>query len=134
MVYGMPLFFGVIGVNFQMGVLLYWLTTNLWTFGQQYFVIKAMGEDPEAVVRARKAKEGGTVVEGKATAAPAKGANLTKPTAAKPGAAKSGTVGAAVPVQSAGSNGTPRNGNPPARRPGQGGSRPASRKRKGGRH
>ena len=59
MVYGMPLFFGVIGVNFQMGVLLYWLTTNVWTFGQQYFVIKAMGDDPEAVVRERKAKESG---------------------------------------------------------------------------
>ncbi|MDX6205394.1 MAG: YidC/Oxa1 family rane protein insertase [Frankiales bacterium] len=138
MVYGMPLFFGVIGVNFQMGVLLYWLTTNVWTFGQQYFVIKAMGEDPEAVVRARKAKEAGTAVEGKATAAPAKGvgkggANLTKqpPT-------KSGAVGATVPVPSAGStNGSPaRNGTnggtAAARRPGQ--ARPANRKRKGGRH
>jgi YidC/Oxa1 family membrane protein insertase len=137
MVYGMPLFFGVIGVNFQMGVLLYWLTTNVWTFGQQYFVIKAMGEDPEAVVRARKAKDGGTVVEGKATAAPAKGANLTKPSAGKSGTATSGTVGAAVPAQAAGSTGgTPRNGTggTPARRPGQGASRPGNRKRKGGRH
>jgi YidC/Oxa1 family membrane protein insertase len=135
MVYGMPLFFGVIGVNFQMGVLLYWLTTNVWTFGQQYFVIKAMGEDPEAVVRARKAKEAGTAVEGRATAAPAKGkaANLTKPAAS----ANSGAVGAAVPVPSTGAGGSPNrsgsNGSGTgARRPGQ--ARPANRKRKGGRH
>jgi len=27
-------------VNFPVGVLIYWGTTNLWTFGQQYYVIK----------------------------------------------------------------------------------------------
>ena len=58
MLYGMPLFFGVLGFNFQMGVLLYWLTTNLWTFGQQFFVIKAMGDDPEAVVRGPQGQGG----------------------------------------------------------------------------
>ena len=57
MVYGMPLFFGFFGFRFPIGVLVYWLTTNVWTFGQQFFVIKAMGDDPEAVVKARKAKE-----------------------------------------------------------------------------
>ena len=54
----MPLFFGVIGVNFQMGVLLYWLTTNVWTFCQQRLVIQRMGDDPEAVVRERKSQGG----------------------------------------------------------------------------
>ena len=49
LVYGIPLFFGVIGINFQMGVLLYWLTTNLWTYGQQSVVLRRMGDDPEAV-------------------------------------------------------------------------------------
>jgi YidC/Oxa1 family membrane protein insertase len=134
MVYGMPLFFGVIGVNFQMGVLLYWLTTNVWTFGQQYFVIKAMGDDPESVVRARKAKEAGGSGDAKVPAVPA-GTSLTKPPSGKAGAAKPGAakpVGDAVPVASTGSNGTARNGSGAARRPGQ--ARPANRKRKGGRH
>ncbi|MDX6229276.1 MAG: YidC/Oxa1 family rane protein insertase, partial [Frankiales bacterium] len=129
MVYGMPLFFGVIGVNFQMGVLLYWLTTNVWTFGQQYFVIKAMGDDPESVVRARKAKDAGA--DGKEPSAPAK-TSLTKPPPGKAGAAKPGTVGAAVPVPSTSNGAAPRNGNSPPRRAGQ--ARPANRKRKGGRH
>lgn len=40
MLYGYPLFFAVTGINFPIGVLLYWLTTNLWTGGQQYYVIK----------------------------------------------------------------------------------------------
>ncbi len=136
MVYGMPLFFGVIGVNFQMGVLLYWLTTNVWTFGQQYFVIKAMGDDPEAVVRERRAKEAS---EGKAPTSLVKGASLTKSTGKPSGksTSKPGVVGGALPATSSGSNGTvPRNGSVSsgARRPGQGASRPANRKRKGGRH
>ena len=128
MVYGMPLFFGIIGVNFQMGVLLYWLTTNVWTFGQQALVIKRMGDDPEAIVRERKAKE--------SAATPAKagtGTSLSKPTgkqttgtkAAKPG------VAAAVPVTTPSASGSPRSSG--QRRSGSSG-RPASRKRKGGRH
>jgi YidC/Oxa1 family membrane protein insertase len=148
MVYGMPLFFGVIGVNFQMGVLLYWLTTNVWTFGQQYVVIKRMGDDPEAVVRERKAKEAATSSEGTRP-------NLTKPPLSKSSTPKSSSsrpsngkpvVGGAVPATSAGSTGASssngsaaRNGSngtagSGARRPGQATNRSASRKRKGGRH
>lgn len=40
MLYAFPLIFAVTGINFPIGVLLYWLTTNLWTAGQQYYVIK----------------------------------------------------------------------------------------------
>ena len=40
MLYLFPLIFAVTGVNFPVGVLLYWLTTNLWTMGQQFYVIK----------------------------------------------------------------------------------------------
>ncbi|MDX6204821.1 MAG: YidC/Oxa1 family rane protein insertase [Frankiales bacterium] len=50
MLYGMPLIFGVLGINFQMGVLLYWLTTNFWTFGQQHFVLSRMSDDPDQIV------------------------------------------------------------------------------------
>ena len=40
MLYIFPLIFAVSGVNFPIGVLIYWSTTNLWTFGQQFYVIK----------------------------------------------------------------------------------------------
>jgi YidC/Oxa1 family membrane protein insertase len=42
MLYVLPLFFAVAGVNFPVGVLLYWLTTNVWSMGQQAWVIKRM--------------------------------------------------------------------------------------------
>jgi len=40
MLYVFPIIFAVSGVNFPVGVLIYWSTTNLWTFGQQFYVIK----------------------------------------------------------------------------------------------
>ena len=42
MLYVLPLVFGIGGVNFPIGVLIYWTTTNLWTMGQQFFVIRRM--------------------------------------------------------------------------------------------
>lgn len=38
--YLFPVAFAVGGVSFPIGVLIYWLTTNIWTAGQQYVVIK----------------------------------------------------------------------------------------------
>jgi len=40
MLYVFPVIFAVSGVNFPVGVLIYWSTTNFWTWGQQYYVIK----------------------------------------------------------------------------------------------
>ena len=40
MLYVFPVIFAVSGVNFPVGVLIYWSTTNLWTLGQQFYVIK----------------------------------------------------------------------------------------------
>ena len=40
MMYIFPIIFAVSGVNFPVGVLIYWGTTNLWTMGQQFYVIK----------------------------------------------------------------------------------------------
>jgi YidC/Oxa1 family membrane protein insertase len=42
LLYLMPLFFAISGINFPIGVLIYWLTTNLWTMGQQFYVIRNM--------------------------------------------------------------------------------------------
>ncbi|KAF4405686.1 MULTISPECIES: membrane protein insertase YidC [Streptomyces] len=40
LMYVFPIMFAVFGINFPVGVLVYWLTTNLWTMGQQMYVIQ----------------------------------------------------------------------------------------------
>lgn len=40
MLYLFPAIFLVTGVFFPLGVVIYWLTTNLWTAGQQFYVIR----------------------------------------------------------------------------------------------
>jgi YidC/Oxa1 family membrane protein insertase len=40
LLYVFPVIFAVSGVNFPVGVLLYWLTTNVWTMCQQFYVIR----------------------------------------------------------------------------------------------
>jgi len=40
LVYVFPFMFAIFGINFPIGVLVYWLTTNLWSMGQQYYVIR----------------------------------------------------------------------------------------------
>ncbi|OEJ26022.1 membrane protein insertase YidC [Streptomyces agglomeratus] len=39
LMYIFPVMFAVMGINFPVGVLVYWLTTNVWTMGQQMYVI-----------------------------------------------------------------------------------------------
>jgi YidC/Oxa1 family membrane protein insertase len=39
MMYMLPLIFAFSGVNFPIGVLIYWSTTNIWSMGQQFFII-----------------------------------------------------------------------------------------------
>jgi YidC/Oxa1 family membrane protein insertase len=40
LMYVFPIIFAITGVNFPVGVLIYWSTTNLWTMGQQIYVIR----------------------------------------------------------------------------------------------
>jgi YidC/Oxa1 family membrane protein insertase len=39
----LPLFFVVFVINFPAGVIVYWVTTNLWTMGQQYLIKRRIG-------------------------------------------------------------------------------------------
>ena len=58
LLYVFPLIFAVTGVNFPIGVLLYWFTTNVWSMGQQFYVIHRMpapGSLAEANMERRKA-------------------------------------------------------------------------------
>ena len=53
----MPLFFAFTGVQSQTGVLIYWVTSNLWTMGQQFYTINRMpapGSEAEKKFRARE--------------------------------------------------------------------------------
>ena len=61
LLYLMPLFFAISGVNFPIGVLLYWLTTNVWSMCQQFYVIRRMpapGSPAEKAMQERRAKRG----------------------------------------------------------------------------
>jgi len=40
LLYVYPIMFAFFGINFPVGVLIYWFTTNLWTMGQQFYVIR----------------------------------------------------------------------------------------------
>jgi YidC/Oxa1 family membrane protein insertase len=59
LLYAMPLIFAVSGVNFPIGVLIYWLTTNIWSMCQQFYVIRRMptpGSLAEKAYLERKAR------------------------------------------------------------------------------
>ena len=40
MLYVFPIFFFIGGFNFPIGVLIYWFVSNVWTMGQQFYVIR----------------------------------------------------------------------------------------------
>jgi YidC/Oxa1 family membrane protein insertase len=61
LLYLLPLIFAVSGVNFPIGVLIYWLTTNVWSMGQQFYVIRRMpapGSLAEKALQERRRKRG----------------------------------------------------------------------------
>ena len=61
LMYLMPLMFVFSGVTFPIGVLLYWLTTNLWSMGQQFYTIRRMpapGSPAEKALEDRRLKSG----------------------------------------------------------------------------
>ncbi len=61
MLYLFPIIFAVSGVNFPIGVLIYWLVSNVWSMGQQFFVIRRMpapGSPAEKKMMERRARRG----------------------------------------------------------------------------
>jgi len=108
LLYVLPFTFFIFGYRFPIGVLLYWLTTNLWSMGQQHIVISRMDNAGGAAAAAAPAST--------APSGPAPGAKPVRPSApASPGA-------------SPGSSASPRPGGN-NRRPGD----RNRRKRRGGR-
>ena len=84
MLYGVPLSLLVSGFIFPIGVLIYWVTNNAWTFGQQFFILRKMPPpgSPAALARAAEDKP---AVESR-TLAPKPGAKpvRTKPASRRP--------------------------------------------------
>ena len=60
MLYVFPVIFAISGINFPIGVLTYWLTTNLWSMGQQFWIIRNSPQPGtpayEAMMRRQAAK------------------------------------------------------------------------------
>jgi len=63
----LPLFFIFILYRYPAGLLVYWITTNLWTIGQQYFIRQRMGPAPAAP---GKGLDSGGSANGKAKVSP----------------------------------------------------------------
>ncbi|HEX5512641.1 MAG TPA: membrane protein insertase YidC [Actinomycetales bacterium] len=87
LLYVLPLIFAVSGVNFPVGVLLYWLTTNVWSMGQQLFVIRRMpapGSAAEKALLERRARKGKSVLGFGGSSAVSQEAEETEQAAAQP--------------------------------------------------
>ncbi len=66
LLYVLPVVFAVGGVAFPLGVLFYWTTSNFWTMGQQFYVIRnnpAPGTPAFKAKQDRDKKKGKTVAE-----------------------------------------------------------------------
>jgi YidC/Oxa1 family membrane protein insertase len=95
MMYVVP-FFSLTGLYWQYGLVLYWVTTNVWTLGQQYFMFRNWTTEPTPVAGATAAA-GGTARATQGSARPASGARTgsARTGSAKTGTAKAGTAKAA---------------------------------------
>jgi len=57
LLYVLPVVFAVGGIAFPIGVLLYWTTSNLWTMGQQFYVIRNNPTPGTPAFEAKKARD-----------------------------------------------------------------------------
>ena len=56
LLYLLPLVFAFSGFAFPLGVMFYWLTSNFWTMGQQFLVIRNMPTPGSEAALAREAR------------------------------------------------------------------------------
>jgi YidC/Oxa1 family membrane protein insertase len=54
MLYIMPVFLTVLGFQLPVGVLVYWVTTNLWQMGQQWYMLREMQQQEHKAKEAKK--------------------------------------------------------------------------------
>ena len=133
----MPILFGVFGIGFPSGLVLYWTTSNLWQIGQQYTMLRLGHIGPAAMAAPTKPpKEGGrkgimarmmeTVDKQRSgePAPPPKGAAKGGSSSKSSKNTNPGSSGGAKGSGSSGSKGSPGS------KPGTGGSSAGSRKKR----
>ena len=86
LLYVLPVVFAVGGIAFPIGVLFYWTTTNLWTMGQQFYVIRRNPAPGTLAYEAKQKRDRakGRVIEEPATANGAPTTELEEPPRPKP--------------------------------------------------
>ncbi len=82
LLYGMPLSLFVTGFFFPIGVLIYWVVNNSWTFGQQFFILRKMPPPGSAAHKAKTAADKPAVDP--RTLAPKPGAKPGRPKGGRP--------------------------------------------------
>jgi YidC/Oxa1 family membrane protein insertase len=111
LLYGMPVSLFVSGFFFPIGVLLYWFTNNLWTLGQQFYILKKL-PPPGSPAALAKAAADKPQIDPKALA-PKPGAKPVRP--------KPGRPATAAPTSTVSSDGStddgPRAGTTPGDEP-----------------
>ena len=90
LLYGMPLSLFVTGFFFPIGVLLYWVTNNAWTFGQQFFILRKMPPPGSDAAKAKAAADK-PVIDPK-TLAPKPGAKPVRTKGGRPASPTAGTT------------------------------------------
>ena len=106
MMYIVP-FFSLTGLYWQYGLVLYWVTTNLWTLGQQFFMFRNWSAEDAQAASATAAASGGAARATQSTARLTSGA--AKPAAGSgSSAAKSATGSAKTANNGTRSSGTAR--------------------------
>jgi YidC/Oxa1 family membrane protein insertase len=105
-------FFSLTGLYWAYGLVLYWVTTNLWTLGQQFFMFRNWTTEPVGAAGA----VAGATTGGATTGGPARATQSSaRPGAARPGSARPGSSGssgsgAAKAAGSGARTGGPRTG------------------------
>jgi YidC/Oxa1 family membrane protein insertase len=117
LLYGMPMSLFVSGFFFPIGVLLYWFTNNLWTLGQQFFILRKLPPPGSAAHKAKAAADKPAVDP--RTLAPKPGA---KPVRTKPGRPAE-TAATTTTTEATADGATPpdggsADGRPPGKQPG----------------
>ncbi|SNR75625.1 membrane protein insertase YidC [Blastococcus mobilis] len=112
LLYVMPAGLFVSGFLFPIGVLLYWFTNNLWTLGQQFFILRKMPPPGSDAAKAKAAAEK-PAIDPK-TLAPKPGAKPVRPKGGRPATPPTTPpVGGSAPSADGGTgNGRPSGGKP----------------------
>jgi YidC/Oxa1 family membrane protein insertase len=82
-------FFSLTGLYWQYGLVLYWVTTNLWTLGQQYIMFRNWDPQPVGAAGALAgATTGGTAKTAQNPARPASGTGSSRQSSSRPASAR----------------------------------------------